>query len=310
MQSVKFANMLAAAWRTESSKSNFSEVQQFRALMRSFATLRGPFKIEEFHGMKHQVVFNGTGSWGRPSARCEISDLLIVSYKKNPEFQARVTLLQAKKSNEKHQSLCGGFAQSIPYTDFKANLEQWDLLSRRPNVLPFPPFDCHPDILSGAILPSIGSLGVFHRYSGKSYGFFYMSADSAEPLSSPKRKHAKLKTKKTTKYRSLHGYAECTYACCLPKFARALYEMEIGTPIEPQNVTSKKDENYRSIFRGWLRTVLYSHIEMTANNSELARDLLSQIDSEYEGEFMREPPSLLLLNCEDIEFNRERQSAA
>lgn len=122
MQSVIFAKKLARAWSTESNKSNFSEVQQFRALMRSFATLRGPFNIEEFHGMKHQVVFNGKGSWGRPSARCEISDLLIVSYKKNPEFQARVTLLQAKKSNEKHASLCDGLAHSVPYTDFKATV--------------------------------------------------------------------------------------------------------------------------------------------------------------------------------------------
>lgn len=310
MQSVIFAKKLARAWSAESSKSNFSEVQQFRALMRSFASLRGPFKIEEFHGMKHQVVFNGKGSWGRPSARCEISDLLIVTYKKNPEFQARVTLLQAKKSNEKHENLCCGISNTVPYTDFKANLEQWDLLSRRPNVLPYPPFDCHPEILSGALLPSIGSLGVFHRYSGKNYGFFYMSADSVEPLSSPKRKHAKLKTKTTTNYRTLHGYSECTYACCLSTFAKALYELEIGTPIEPKNTLSKKDESYRSAFRGWLRTVLYSHLEMTDNNSELARDLLSQIDSEYEGEFMSEPPSLLLLNSDDIEFNKQRQSDA
>ena len=307
MQSVIFAKKLTRAWSTESSKSNFSEVQQFRALMRSFAKLRGQFNIEEFHGMKHQVVFNGKGSWGRPSARCEISDLLIVSYKKNPEFQARVTLLQAKKSNEKHTNLCNGLAHSVPYTDFKANLEQWDLLSRRPNVLPYPPFDCHPEILSGAILPSIGSLGVFHRYSGKNYGFFYMSADSAEPLSSPKRRYAKLKTKTTKNYRKLHGYTECTYACCLRTFARALYELEIGTPIEPHNVTSKKDDNYRSVFRGWLRTVLFSHLEMTDNNSELARDLLSQIDSESVGEFMSEPPSLLLINSDDIEFNKQWQ---
>ena len=109
MQSTLFAQELENAWSTESSKSNFSEVQQFRALIISFGSLSHPFKVEEFHGMKHQVVFNGQGSWGRPSARCEISDLLIVSYRKNPEFEARATLLQAKKSNEKHTNLCNGF---------------------------------------------------------------------------------------------------------------------------------------------------------------------------------------------------------
>ena len=310
MQSVFFAKKLAKAWWRESSRANFSEVQQFKALMRSFASLRGPFKIEEFHGMKHQVVFNGQGSWGRPSARCEISDLLIVSYRKHPEFQARATLLQAKKSNEKHTSLCRGFPSSIPYTDFKANLEQWDLLSRRPDVLPYPPFHCHPEILSGAILPSIGSIGVFHRYSGKNYGFFYMSADSAEPLSAPKRKHAKLKTKTVKTSRNVNGYTECTFACCLPTFAKSLYELEIGTPIDQRNVVSDRDGRYRNIFRGWLRSILYSHLEMTDNESLLARDLLGQIASEYEGQFMSEPPSLLLLNSDEIEFNKQRQSDA
>ncbi|WP_417437787.1 hypothetical protein [Idiomarina sp.] len=310
MQSALFAHELAKAWSRESSQSNFSEVQQFRALMRSFGSLKKPFKIEEFHGMKHQVVFNGKGSWGRPSARCEISDLLIISYRKSPEFQARATLLQAKKSNEKHSNLCSGFSNTIPYTDFKANLEQWDLLSRRPNVLPYPPFDCHPEILSGAILPSIGSLGVFHRYSGKDYGFFYVVADLAVPMNSPTRKYAKLKTKTNSRSRTVNGYTECTYACCLPTFAEALYRLEIGTPIEPKNCVNNKDENYRNNFRGWLRAVLYSHIEMTNNESVLARDLLGQIESDYEGEFMSEPPRLLLLNCDDFEFNKQRQSDA
>ena len=298
LQASLFATKLEKAWHAESSKSKFSEIQQFRALMRSFHSLGSSFKIEEFHGMKHQVVFNGQGSWGRSSARCEISDLLIISYKKNPEFQARATLLQAKKSNDKHLNLCNGSSISIPYTDFKANLEQWDLLSRRPHVIPHPPFACHPEILSGAILPSIGSLGVFHKISSKSYGFFYMSADVAEPLNSPKRRYAKLKTKRLKSSRNIGGYAECTYACCLFTFAKALYDLEIGTPIEPKNTISGKDSNYRNIFRGWLRTVLYRHLEITSSESLLAMDLISQLESSYDSELMLEPPSLLIINCD------------
>lgn len=172
MNSILFAHQLSKVWNIESCKSNFSEIQQFRALMRSFSSLKNNFKVEEFHGMKHQVIFNGEGSWGRSPARCEISDLLIVSYRKYPTFQARATLLQAKKSNDKHSNLCSTSSNLIPSIDFKANLEQWDLLSRRPNVLPYKPFDCRPDILSGAILPSIGSLGVFHKIASKKYDFF------------------------------------------------------------------------------------------------------------------------------------------
>lgn len=298
MNSILFAHQLSKVWSIESSKSNFSEVQQFRALIRSFNSLKNNFKVEEFHGMKHQVIFNGKGSWGRAPARCEISDLLIVSYRKHPVFQARATLLQAKKSNDKHSSLCSTSSNLTPYIDFKANLEQWDLLSRRPDVLPHKPFDCNPDILSGAILPSIGSLGVFHKISSKSYDFFYMPADVAEPLSSPKRKYAKLKTKNLKSSRNINGYTECTYACCLFTFAKALYDLEIGTPIEPQNTLNDKDKNYRNTFRGWLCKVLYSHLEITNSDSSLVYDLIRQLEIDYDGDLMSHPPSILILNCD------------
>ncbi|WP_457857596.1 hypothetical protein [Psychrobacter pulmonis] len=298
MNSILFAHQLSKVWSVESSKSNFSEIQQFRALMRSFSSLKNNFKVEEFHGMKHQVIFNGEGSWGRAPARCEISDLLIISYRKHPTFQARATLLQAKKSNDKHSNLCSTSSNLIPSINFKANLEQWDLLSRRPNVLPHKPFDCRPDILSGAILPSIGSLGVFHKISSKKYDFFYMSADVATPLSFPKYKHAKLKTKPMNSSRNTKGYFECTYASCLMSFAISLYNLEIGTPIEPQRIVSEEDKSYRNMFRGWLKSVLYSHLEITSNESLLTRDLISQLESSYDGELMSEPPSLLIINCD------------
>ncbi|HCE2379153.1 TPA: hypothetical protein ACN33E_004129 [Vibrio parahaemolyticus] len=302
MTSLKFAAALTNAWNIESSKSKFSEVQQFRALMRSFGSLKKPFKLEEFHGMKHQVVFNGKGTWGRPSARCEISDLLIVSYKTKPRFEARATLLQAKKSNEKHTGICSSWPINVAQTSFKANLEQWDLLSRRPNVLPYPPFECQPDILSGALLPSVGSIGVFHKVKGTQYDFFYMSADMAEPLSSPTRKHAKLKTKTGNLMRTISGYEECVFTCCLPTFARALYDLKIGTPIEEDNPVDIKDERYRNSFRGWLKSVLYSHLEMTNNDSELARELLEYLPSDQDDVFMTEPPATVLINCDANEF--------
>ncbi|WP_157760840.1 hypothetical protein [Hydrogenovibrio halophilus] len=311
MISRHFAAALSNAWRAESSKSNFSEVQQFRALMRSFNSLTGLFKLEEFHGMKHQVLFNGKGSWGRPSARCEISDLLIVSYKTKPKFEARVTLLQAKKSNDKHSgfcpicpslfSICHGLCKYIVQTNFKANLEQWDLLSRRPDVLPYPPFKCKPDILSGAILPSVGSIGVFHKLKKNHYDFFYMSADMAEPLGSPTQKHAKLKTKSGNVIRKIKGYEECVFACNIFMFSTALFNLKIGTPIEKDNTIDVKDDLYRNSFRGWIRSILFSHLEMTNNNSIIARELLEYLQSDQEEDFMREPPATVLINCDDHE---------
>ncbi|HCE2456345.1 hypothetical protein SE23_09160 [Vibrio sinaloensis] len=293
-----FAHYLEMAWKQESQKANFSEIKQFRALMDSFASLNSTFRLEEFHGMKHQVVFNGQGSWGRNTARCEISDLLIVSYKKTPSFEARVTLLQAKRSLEKHD-LCSSWTSGSCSTSFKANLEQWDLLARRPNVLPYPPFDCHPEILSGAELPSIGSIGVFHKIKGKEYNFFYMSADCASPLSNPTTKYAKLKVHKLKPARMINGYKECTFACCINTFGEALYNLEIGTPVHDEKGLSKQSERYRNNLRGWLKMVLMSHIEMTSPDSSLAREFEELLDTDFEGEFMHQPPNLILINCDN-----------
>ena len=76
------------------------------------------------------------------------------------------------------------------------------------------------------------------------------------------------------------------------------YNLEIGTPIEPQRIVSEEDKIYRNMFRGWLNSVLYSHLEITSNESLLTRDLISQLESSYDGELMSEPPSLLIINCD------------
>ena len=305
MLDEEFANHLTAAWHVESGKAKFSEVQQFRALMKSFAALPSQFRVEEFHGMKHQVVFNGEGSWGRSKAQCEISDLLIVAYRTDPRFEARVTLLQAKRSVEKHDGLCKYWPDESAPTSFKANLEQWDLLSRRPYVLPCKPFDCHPEILSGALLPSIGSLGIFHKVKSKNYNFFYLSADIACPKGTPKRKYAKLKVKKVRGSRITNGYVERVFACCISMFAKSLYNLEIGTPIQDESGLVAQDEKYRNMLRGWLKCVLSSHINinMGVADSVVARDLIGRLSSEYEQPFMTEPPTILIINSEVDKFH-------
>jgi hypothetical protein len=298
MLAEDFGHQLQAYWEVESSKSLFSEIQQFRALMRSFSLLGKNFAIEEFHGTKHQVIFNGEGSWKRIPARCEISDLVIVCYRKKPTFEARITFLQAKKSNDLHVDLCSSWHSCSSSTKFQANLEQWDLLSRRPPLLPCPPFKCDPDILQGAILSSVGSLGVFHKIKNKKYDFFYTSADIAYPISSPKRKFAKLQINGKKGIRKVHGYDERIYTCCIITFGTALFNLEIGTPLERNGSVNPKDKRYRDITRGWLIGVLNSHLEMTRHDSYLARELREFIQSEAETPFIKRPPTLLVLNSD------------
>lgn len=295
-----FALQLEEAWHKKSQKANFSEVKQFRALMDSFSSLKSNFDIEEFHGMKHQVIFNGEGTWKRNPARCEISDLLVVSYDNNYYTpQIRVTFIQAKKSNEKH-SLCQDWPNKISQTSFKANLEQWDLLARRPYVLPYKPFHCHPNILKDAILPSIGSIMVFHKISSKENNLFYISADKLTPLSSPKTKFAKLKTLTGNTIRIIQGHKERVFACCISTFAESLYNLEIGTPIQKEKGLSGKEELYRKDFRQWIGNIVFTHVKASKDSDSIEKVSSSERVMQFldidDYEDIENPPALLVLH--------------
>lgn len=113
--------------------------------------------------------------------------------------------------------------------EFQANLEQWDLLSRRPVISPVRPFTADPELLSGAALPSVGSFGVFHRgCCCRESGFFYVSADCLQPKGAPKTRSGKLVVNHGhPPMRHLQGFAERTYCEDVGSFGQALYELEI-----------------------------------------------------------------------------------
>jgi hypothetical protein len=269
---VQFGSDLRDAFRVESSTAPFSEVKQFRALMNSFAALAPRFFIEEYHGPKHQVFFNGTGAWGRTPARCELCDVVFIAYSPPPDLEIRVTFLQAKLSREKHTSLCGNYPLANDAVDFEANLEQWDLLSRRPTILPVPPFKVHPLLLQDATLPSVGSFGVFHRSKGKNIEFFYSSADHLTVVGTPGSKNGRLATDGVSApKRHVSGYLETTFSCCLPTFGKALYSLEIGTPVE---LGVAKPHLPQSPLASWLRDLLQAYLRQGNPNSRLARELL------------------------------------
>ena len=191
-KSQDFASSLQSTFAVKSASAKFSEVQQFRALIKSFGALGGPFDVEEYHGPKHQVLFNGQGAWGRSPARCELCDVLVLAYSLSGGFRGRITFLQAKLSKDKHTNLCKGWPYVADVEEFKANLEQWDLLARRPDILPVPPFKVHPRLLSQSLLPSVGSFGVFHKNALSTVDFFYSSADLLSVVGAPTTKRGKL----------------------------------------------------------------------------------------------------------------------
>lgn len=293
-----FGNQLSTAFAAESKSSKFSEVQQFRALIRSFGKIGGGFQVEEFHGPNHQVFFNGTGAWGRTPARCELCDVVILAYSLNGGFRCRLTFLQAKLSKEKYPNLCSGYPSNSDVVTFKANLEQWDLLSRRPDVLPVPPFKVQPKVLSDALLASVGSFGVFHTLKSADVGFFYASADMLSVVGTPTSKQGKLTTTSGPRQRIVSGLLETTYCCCLPIFGDALYNLEIGTPIEPVSTTPAGGLKQTAI-RSWARNLLSFYIEVGNNDSVIARELRQLLnDDNDDADFPESIPSLILIRSE------------
>jgi hypothetical protein len=293
--SFAFGAKLGAAFTAEAKLATFSEVQLFRALIRAFSQLRKSFHLEEYHGPKHQVLFNGKGAWGRTPARCELCDVLFVAYRTKPSVEVRLTFLQAKLSKEKHSTLCTSYPTKTDPLDFKANLEQWDLLHRRPDILPVHPFQAPSVLLQDAVLPSVGSFGVFHRASPGHIDFFYASADCLSVVGSPKTKNGRLTTDgKQSPKRNLNGHNETTFCCCLPLFGRSLYSLEIGTPVAITSATGVPSPLTR-----WLAAVMHTYVQQVSRDSPIVGELLGLLD--VPGEFAPLPlPALVVIRADTV----------
>lgn len=268
MLAERFAISLDQEFRKRARRGPVNEEILFGKLRQSFLALSNKFHVEEYHGRNHQVKFNGLGSWGRGSkARCELSDLLIVTFSKSPKLDIRLTFLQAKYEK-----------QSIfkkPQISFAANLEQWDLLSSRPPITGIRNFKPPKNLLSGALLPSVGTFGFFYKQK-QDFQIFYCIANRLKPSSYNYRQRKGRLHLAYPIYRNRvnnqHGYKECQVAPCTQYFAYQLYQGHIGTPIN----TVPGAHNLRVWLGGVLSSLIYEpHAE---GERVLVRELLSSLD--------------------------------
>jgi hypothetical protein len=298
-QSVAFAKRLKSVFGHESASAPFTEVGQFRALIRAFAGLKPHFYLEEFHGFKRQVYFDTSLAWQRKRARCELCDVLLIVYTTNGGFDVRMTLLQAKLSREKHIVGLTTSAGRIERQAFKANFEQWSLLCERPVLIPTTVFDPPPDLLSGALLPSVGTFGVFHRLTSGLVDLFYICADCLEPASRPVKADTRF-GKLITKYgnpdqRFAGSWNEVTYCSTIFDFARSLYELSIGTPV--LHVSGVERTEYQPQYNR-VRSVLTAHIEATDRDAIVARNLLENLEMKQDSPRLDKVPTLIVLRSE------------
>lgn len=273
-----FSTAFEAALKKEAFGSPFTEVEQFQAMMRAFSSLKPHYYLEEFHGFKRQVYFDPSHSWMRPRARCELCDVLLVIYSTNSGFSVRMSLLQAKLSHGTHATGLTSHVGRIEPHLFHGNFEQWDLLRNRPTLDPTTVFAPPPDLLASAVLPSVGSFGIFFKGHGGAIDLFYASADSLDTHATPVGPNArlgKLKTIPGPAARKLSGWSETTYCSSAREFAASLFRLEIGTPILEAPSSGGRREFRPQL--DWVRSVIATHIAGSDGNAAAARALLADL---------------------------------
>ena len=267
-QSLHFAFGYYLRFITLTKGYTHAEIPLFKAML-SALNGHGKMRVESYHGGSHQVTFTGNGTFARKFARCELSDLMIISYSTNPT-QIRVTFLQAKSER-------GAVPHNCSYR-FSANLEQWYLLALRPQIKGCGSFNPPADLLSKAILSSIGSFGFFYKDSAGNFQVHYASADYLKVPKHSTKKNGKLTSQGT--YLTVHskGYRECLSATDNFEFANSLYNLEIGTPLETNSPQT-------SDTRIWLADVLRGIIQNAdfENEKGLVKELLSLLNVEGDG---------------------------
>lgn len=247
-----FSVSLSNAFRKASSGAR-GEVELFRALICAFNSLGKDVLAKEYHGNNHQVTFTQARGAGRTAPRCELCDVMIVSYPQGNSRAARVTFNQMKVSDTVFD--CSGWIKSKNIYRFRANLEQWDLLSNRPSIRPATAtFQPPSGLLKDAMLPSAGSFGVFYP-SATGYEIAYFVADALTPLNNNHSRSGTLQwNTQPLSRRNIQGHEEVIGTCCLAMFAEHLENGFIGTPLV-QLLNGPSSPQYN---RAWINHILIS----------------------------------------------------
>lgn len=199
------------------------EVYHFRALIEALNN-DGDCFAKEVHGRGHIVGFVPAGKWGN---RCEIADIALISFCSKPKSEIRLSFVQAKLVRGPMNPRRLGVA-----------LHQWDLLSRRPVLKELIGRSCRSfpkDILSAAVLPSIGSFLFFHEREP----CLYLPADllKMNPSKSKSKSKSNYGTVRISKFcwpgilRRKNGYAEVKRTDHIHFFGIAAKCMLIGSPV-------------------------------------------------------------------------------
>lgn len=258
---IAFATAFDARFRSLTHGAGNGEIPLFRAMHSALLFAGGGLCVEEYHGASHQATFKGNGSYARSSARCELSDLLIVVYSQLTG-EARLTYLQAKSERRPAESPCN--------TKFAANLEQWFLLSTRPVISGVGAFNPPSSLLASAVLPSVGSFGFFYKSASGDFQTYFAVASYLSPPVAYTQRQGRLQSSGPCTLVNNAGHLECQAASDNFSFAENLYCMHIGTPIHPV-IAQASDA------RSWLAANLRYQIQQVSQQPNAAVALAQEL---------------------------------
>lgn len=214
---------IISMFRSISTFASDGEVALFRALAKAIDQHSPATFIDETHGAN--VCNVGFTSVVGQLETCEIADLLIISYASPARIRA--TFWQAKKES---RPLWLSGRSGEEQLDFKGQFNQWDLLSRRPQVSGVGRFQPPQDLLSSFESASIGSFGVFHQRQGASE----VSHSVAQFLTcpNPRTVHPKMAINGYLAPYTL-GHGEVICRMTLKPFLGSLFGFQVGALLTP-----------------------------------------------------------------------------
>jgi hypothetical protein len=207
--------------------------------------------------------------------------------------QIRLTYIQAKSEKAILPIVCG--------YPFKANLEQWFLLSSRPSIKGIGSFNPPSDLLSAAVLSSVGSYLFFYQDSNRDFQGYYASASYLAIVGSRAGRNGRLLAKSSCGVRVQGSHTECVGACGNFRFADALFRGQIGTPIDSSVQGS-------GAIRNWLASILRS-IAKEARLSDRATALPDELGVLLAADQIRDSPgsfgarSMIIIKSDFAERN-------
>lgn len=251
------------------SKSD-NEIKLFRKLSEVLKKNHNVDFIEETH--KHTVSFKSTTI--TQIANREISDLWIIMYSPSKKI-AKNTFLQAKYSRD-----------HLKNNKFKADFFQFELLSKRLELLSGSSFNFHKNTLKDGCCDSIGSYGIFYVDSYSQIDMAYSSAHILTPLNIPTnyRKSGVILSFPT--FPSKVDYCLCCRKCKelnytynIDTFTKSLLDLEIGSILNPAFLPIIKkvllSKKINSAFLSYINTnYIDLNIDIDFNENDIPTNIL------------------------------------